>query len=287
MKLNRFFSKINIINYGYLIFGSLIYSTGFVFFIVPHKLIIGGIVGLSMIINNFIAVPIGTITLIINIPIFLLGIKTLGSRFGIKTLLSLVSVSFFIDFFIYLFGKNPVTEDILASIIFGSMLIGVGLAFVIKANATTGGTDIIASIISKKTFLQIGQIILFVDGIIILIGIAVFKRIEMLPYAVIAIFVISKITDAVINGLNRKNIILIISEKHEEIRNFILENLNRGGTYLDSKGLYYKSRKKNIIFTALSKRETNKLRKKALEIDKEAFITVLDAYEVIGRGFTL
>jgi len=166
------------------------------------------------------------------------------------------------------------------------MLIGVGLAFVIKANATTGGTDIIAKIISQKTFLQIGQIILFVDGIIILLGIAVFKRIEMLPYAVIAIFVISRITDAVINGLNRKNMIFIISENHKKIRNYILQNLNRGGTYLSSKGLYYKDEDKNIIFTALRKRETNKLRKKVLEIDEDAFITVIDAYEVIGKGFT-
>jgi uncharacterized membrane-anchored protein YitT (DUF2179 family) len=278
------FSALWFRNYALVILGSLLVALGYNFFIMPHKIVPGGIFGFSIVLNQIINYPVGTIALCINIPLLIWGIRVLGGSFGVKTILAMLLGSFFIDGFTYLFGNPILTKDLLVSSMFGGGIIGLGIALVITGGATTGGTDIIAQIFSKWTKMPIGRLFLLIDGIIVLTSLIVFKDIDIAPYCIIAIFCISKTVDAVLMGMDSKKAALIISEKHQEIRDQIL-NMDRGGTYLKGEGLFYKDHEKKIIFTALNSKELGQLESFVKGIDPEAFIATLNTNHVYGNGF--
>lgn len=279
------FSPLWFKNYMFIIFGSIILAMGFSLFIIPHHLVPGGVFGLSIVINHLIGLPIGMISLVINIPLVIIGIKMLGSKAGIKTIVSMVIMSVCIDTITHLLGDHIVTDDLLVSAIFGGSFIGIGIAMVIRAEATTGGTDLIAQIISAITKRPIGQLFLFIDGIIVISGILVFKEINLAPYAVIAIFANSKTVDALLNGKDMRKAVFIISEKHEMIREYILTNLDRGGTYLDAHGLYFPEHESKLIFSVLNRKEMARLQNRMKALDPDAFLTVFNAQEIFGSGF--
>lgn len=257
---------------------------GYVLFIIPHKIVPGGIFGFSIIINHLTSWPIGGLALALNIPLLLWGIKTLGSQFGFKTVIAMVLGSLFIDGLTWLFQGFTPTQDILVSTIFGGALIGTGIALVIKAGATTGGTDIIARIFSYKLRVPIGKMFILIDGIIVLTGVIIFHDFNLALYCIIAIFCISKSVDLVLNGLEDKKAAIIISEKHEQIREQIL-GMDCGGTYLHGEGLYFPQNSKKIIFTALDRKELAQLERAIKTIDPEAFITTMSTTNVYGHGF--
>lgn len=279
----KLFSNLWFRNYSLVIIGSLLVALGYNFFIMPHKLVPGGVFGLSIIINQMISIPVGTIALCINIPLLLWGIKILGGKFGVKTILAMVLCSAFIDGLTFLFGNPTLTKDLLVSSMFGGAIIGLGIGLVVSGGATTGGSDIIARIFSKWFKLSLGQMFISIDGLIVLTSILVFKDIELAPYCIIAILSISKTVDAVLMGMDSKKAALIISEHHEEIRDRILE-MDRGGTYIKGEGLFYKNQKK-IIFTALNRKELGTLETFVKSIDPEAFVATLNTNDVYGNGF--
>ena len=277
------FSALWFRNYSLIIFGSLLVALGYNFFIMPHKLVPGGIFGFSIILNQLIEFPVGTIALCLNIPLLAWGIKVLGGKFGIKTVLAMVLGSIFIDGLTYLFGNPVITKDLLVSSMFGGVIIGLGIGLVVYSGATTGGTDIIARIMSKWLKVSLGQMFIIIDGLIVLSSIVIFQDIELAPYCIIAILSISKTVDAVLMGIDAKKAALIISDKHEEIRDKILK-MDRGGTYIKGEGLFYKNQKK-IIFTALNRKELGLLESFVKEIDSDAFIATLNTNDVYGNGF--
>ncbi|WP_372751263.1 YitT family protein [Labilibaculum sp.] len=279
----KLFSALWLRNYSLIIIGSLLVALGYNFFIMPHQLVPDGVFGFSIILNQLIHFPVGTIALCINIPLLAWGIKVLGGKFGIKTILSMVLGSVFIDGLTYFFGNPIITHDLLVSSMFGGATIGLGIGLVVYGGATTGGTDIIARILSKWLKVSLGQMFILVDGLVVLTSVLVFQDIELAPYCIIAILSISKTIDAVLIGIDAKRAALIISEKHEEIRDRILE-MDRGGTYLKGEGLFYKTQKK-IIFTALNRKELGLLEGFVKEIDAEAFIATLNTNDVYGNGF--
>lgn len=279
------FSKLWFFNYFLVILGTFIMAAGFVYFVVPFHIVPGGVFGMSIIVNHLTGFPIGIIALVVNIPLFIWGIKVLGSQFGIKSFLAITLASVFIDGLTYLSGGKGLTEDILVSSIFGGVLAGVGIALVIRGNATTGGTDIIAQIISKYTKIPVGQLFLIVDGIIVFTSVLIFRKIDLAPYAIIAIFSISKTVDAILTGLDNRKAVFIVSKEHEKIRNVILEDMDRGGTYLVSRGLYFREEDRNVIFSALSRKELARLHSYIKQIDPEAFLMAIDTHEIIGSGF--
>lgn len=268
-----------------MILGSFILAFGVVFFIVPFHIVPGGVYGISILINHLSGFPIGIMAMLINIPLFIWGINVLGSRFGIKTFLSIVLTAVFIDVLSHFSSGKAFTEDILVSSVFGGVFIGAGIALVIRGDATTGGTDIIAQITSKYTKIPVGQLFLVVDGLIVLGSVLVFRKIDLAPYAIIAIFSISKTIDAILNGLDHRKAVFIVSSEHEQIRSMILDDMDRGGTYLMSRGLFYKHEDRNIIFSALSRKEVARLQVFIKRIDPDAFLVVLDTREIIGSGF--
>lgn len=279
----KLFSSLWFRNYSLIVFGSLLVALGYNFLIMPHKLVPGGAFGFSIILNQLIEIPVGTIALCINIPLLAWGIRVLGGKFGIKTILAMVLGSAFIDGLTYLFGNPVITEDLLVSSMFGGAIIGLGIGLVVTAGATTGGTDIIARIFSKWFRVSLGQMFIVIDGLIVLTSILVFQDIDLAPYCIIAILCISKTVDAVLMGMDAKKAALIISDKHNEIRDRILD-MDRGGTYLKGEGLFHKDQKK-IIFTALNRKELGLLESFVKGIDPEAFIATLNTNDVYGNGF--
>jgi uncharacterized membrane-anchored protein YitT (DUF2179 family) len=290
----KIFSKKWFISYSLIIIGSVILAAGFVFFISPYKIVPGGVYGIAIVIHYMTeglfswapsGLPIGLTGLILNIPLTFIGIKILGPRFGVKTVVGFVLTSVFMDLITYFFGEAPLVEgDALLSSIFGGVLVGLGLGLIFKSKATSGGSDIVAMIIAKYTKLPLGQLMIYVDSAIVLIGLVVFADWKIPLYSWIVIYVTGKTIDIVLQGMSVDKTLFIISDKFEEIRNRIINDLHRGGTYIPGKGMYNGS-DKTIIFTVVNRREMALLQEYIHEIDPTAFLTVLEANEILGEGF--
>ncbi len=290
----KIFSKKWFISYSLIIIGSFILAAGFVFFISPYKIVPGGVYGIAIVIHYMTqgllswapsGFPIGLMGLILNIPLTIIGIKILGPRFGVKTVVGFVLTAVFMDLITYLYGEAPlVVGDALLSSIFGGVLVGLGLGLIFKSKATSGGSDIVAMIIAKYTRLPLGQLMIYVDSAIVLIGLLVFADWKIPLYSWIVIYVTGKTIDIVLQGMSVDKTLFIISDKFSEIRDRIINDLHRGGTYIPGKGMYNGS-DKTIIFTVVNRREMALLEEYIHEIDPTAFLTVLEANEILGEGF--
>jgi uncharacterized membrane-anchored protein YitT (DUF2179 family) len=282
-------------DYSLILIGSFILAVGFVFFISPHRIVPGGVYGIAIVVHYMTAgmfrfwpdgIPIGLFGLILNIPLTIAGIKILGPRFGVKTVVGFVLSSVFMDMITYMRvdGDAPLVQDVLLSCVFGGVLVGFGLGLIFKARATSGGSDIIAMIIAKYTHLQLGQLMIYVDSAIVLCGLVAFKDWQIPLYSWVVIYITGKAIDITLEGSDYNKALLIISEKHEEIKHKILIDLERGGTYLNGTGMYT-GEQKQIIYTVVSRREVAILEEFISKIDPDAFITVMDAREILGEGF--
>jgi uncharacterized membrane-anchored protein YitT (DUF2179 family) len=164
------------------------------------------------------------------------------------------------------------------------VLLGVGLGLVFKSKATSGGSDIVAMIISKKTRLPVGQLLIYVDSVIVLLGLAAFQDWKIPLYSWIVIFITGKVIDVIMQGISYDKTLFIVSDQHELIRDKIINDLKRGGTYIRGEGMY-NGAEKQMIFTVVSRREVAMLQDHIHKIDPKAFMTVMDATEIIGEGF--
>lgn len=276
--------------------GSFILAAGFVFFINPYNIVPGGVYGIGIVVHHLTAglfsfwptgIPIGLFGLVLNIPLTIIGIKILGPRFGIKTIIGFVLTSVFMDLLTYLVGEGDylgLANEVLLACVFGGVLIGFGLGLIFNAKATSGGSDIVAMIISKYTRLPLGQLMIYVDSIIVLFGLVVFKDWRIPLYSWIVIFITGKVIDITMQGVSYDKMLLIISGEYALIRDKIINDLHRGGTYIPGKGMYNNS-DKTLIFTVLNRRELAIIQEYIHQIDPEAFVTVVDANEILGEGF--
>ena len=279
------FSRKWFLSYSLIIIGSFILATGFVFFITPYKIIPGGVYGISIVMHYLLGTPVGLVALCFDIPLTLIGMKVLGPRFGFKTVLGFSLTAVFTDTLTFFWGFKPLVEgDALLSSLFGGLLVGLGLGLMFKSKATSGGSDIVAAMIAKYTKLPMGQLMIYVDSAVVLLGLVVFRDWKIPLYSWIVIFITGKVIDVVLDGMSYEKSLFIISDKHEEIRDKIINNLNRGGTLLDGKGMYNMAEKK-IIFTVVSRRELSMLEEYIHQVDPKAFLTVLNASEILGEGF--
>ncbi len=281
----KFLSRKWLINYSLIIIGAFIMASGFVFFITPYKIVPGGVYGISIVLHHLLGTPVGLIALCFDIPLTILGIKILGPRFGVKTVLGFFATAFFVDGLTWIYGETPLVEnDALLSSIFGGVLIGFGLGLIFKAKATSGGSDIVAMIISKYTRLPLGQLMIAVDSTIVLVGLFAFNDWKIPLYSLIVIYVTGRVIDVVLQGVNYDKTLFIVSEKYEEIRHKIIVDLNRGGTYIHGQGMYNNA-EKTLIFTVVNRREMMILQDFIHKIDPKAFITAINASEILGNGF--
>jgi len=291
----KIFSKQWILDYTYILIGSFILAAGFVYFISPHKIVPGGVYGIAIVVHHLTkgmfsfwpdGFPIGLFGLILNIPLTIAGIKILGPRFGVKTIVGFVLASVFIDGITYLRadGGAALVNDVLLSCVFGGALIGFGLGLIFKSRATSGGSDIIAMITAKYTRLPLGRLMIYVDSVIVLFGLVAFGDWHIPLYSWVVIYITGRAIDMTLEGANYNKALLIISKKHDEIKRKILIDLERGGTYLQGEGMFT-GESKQLIFTVVSRREVAILEEYISRIDPSAFITVMDAREILGEGF--
>jgi uncharacterized membrane-anchored protein YitT (DUF2179 family) len=282
-------------DYLFIILGAFILAVGYVYFISPHKIVPGGVYGIAIVVHHLTrgvfsfwpdGIPIGLFGLVVNIPLTYAGIKILGPKFGVKTIVGLILASAFMDGITYLRedGNLPLVDDVLLSCVFGGVLIGFGLGLIFKSRATSGGSDIIAMIIAKYTGGQVGQLLIYVDSVIVLISLLAFGDWKIPLYSWIVIYITGKAIDITLEGSNYNKALLIISKEHELIKHKILYELERGGTYLIGKGMFTND-EKQVIYTVVSRREVAILEQFIHSIDPEAFITVMDTREILGEGF--
>ena len=291
---DKLFSRKWFTTYIMIIIGSFILAAGFVFFITPYKIVPGGVFGIAIVIHYLTkdvfavfpnGLPMGAVGLVLNIPLTIIGIRVLGPRFGVRTILGFILTSVFIDLITWFRGEQPLApDDALLSSIFGGVLIGIGLGLIFKSKATSGGSDIIAMILARYTRLPLGQLMIYVDSVIVLIGLAAFGDWRIPLYSWIVIFITGKVIDVVIEGISYDKTLFIISEKHQEIRAKIIHDLNRGGTLVPAQGMYNYA-DKTIIFTVVNRRELAILEDFIHKTDPQAFLTVINANEILGQGF--
>ncbi|MEI6765439.1 MAG: YitT family protein [Bacteroidota bacterium] len=292
--LDKKFSRKWFLNYSMIVIGSFIMAVGFVYFISPNKIVPGGVFGISIVIHYVTkglfdfapeGLPVGVTSLILNIPLTIIGVKILGPKFGTKTVIGFVLSSVFIDLLTYFQGDKALVEnDVLLSSIFGGVLVGLGLGLIFRAKATSGGSDIIAMIFGKYTKLPIGQLLIYVDSVIVLLGLIAFRDWKIPLYSWVVIFICGKVIDAVIQGVNYDKALFIISDKSDEIRDAVINDLGRGGTMIKGTGMY-KGTEKNIIFTVVNRKEVTELQDYVRKVDPNAFLTVIEANEILGEGF--
>ena len=262
--------------------GSLLMAIGIQFFYDPIGLVTGGVSGIAIIVKELTGViPLGVTTIVLNIPLFIFGWRLYGFKAIGKTIYCTVMLSIFLT---VIPPFVLVSEDYFLSAVFGGIVSGVGIGCVFYANATTGGTDLLASLIRRRLpHYSVAQIMQLIDGLIVLIGAFVFG-IEAALYAVIAVYLVSKVSDSLLEGMKFAKVVHIISDRHEEIARMILERFNRGVTGLAGKGLYSGS-ERTVLFCVVGKKEIIGIKEQIAEIDPKAFVIVSDAREVLGEGF--
>ena len=273
-----------ILKYITIIVGAAIYAVGFQFFMFPNAIVSGGIVGISMIINHFTNLPVGVMTIIMNIPLFAVAWRYFGLDFLVGSLAGMVLSSVFVDLFA-LKGIVSTTDPMLASII-GGVVKGFGLGVIYFVGATTGGIDIVAKFLRRQNpHINFGTIILIIDVVIIAAYAVILNKYESAMYSVIAMFVVSKVIDLVLYGIDNSSICYIISENSEElIQEIISGHMRRGVTVLEGEGAY-SHKKKHVIMCVIKRTQIAELRKLVRTVDEHAFFIVSDAKNVFGNGF--
>ena len=263
--------------------GILLVAISVVYFFEPNNIAAGGITGLAIVINNYIPfISIGPLVLIMDVCLFIVAFLVIGGKFGAKTIYSslLLSSSMWI---MQKLLPYTVTNDLIISTIFGTLISACGMALVFNANASTGGTDIIAKILNRFFHFDIGKSLLMVDFFVTLLGALTFG-IDIGLYGLLSVIINGVVIDKIIAGFNVRNEITIISKSNKEISKFILNDLERGCTFIKGMG-GFTGEDTAILYTILERNEFIKLKQHISNIDKNAFITVGEVHEVMGEGF--
>lgn len=271
-------------NLLFTIAGTMITGFSIGAFLTPNKIVGGGVSGISTILFHTFGFKPGISFFILNILFLIVGLRVLGKKFILNTLLGITLLSLFTEIFSYF----PIyTENLILSTIFGGALYGIGIGMSFAAGASTGGTDIIGRIIQTKfSFVPIGKMLLFVDGIIIVISFMAFKNIELTLYGILTLLISSYSIDFIISKLNVSRIAFVITDKGEEISKTLVSTSPRGVTLINVKGVYTNTDKK-MLFCALKESETEEFQKKILSMDETAFIVFSEAQRIKGNGFYL
>lgn len=264
------------------IIATLIMAIGTSLFLLPNQLSSGGFAGIGTILYYFLKIPMGITMLILNIPFFLISKLRLGKEFFVKSLIGTISFSIFVDI---LDKIPPLTNDRFLACIYGGIIIGIGTAIILKNNSSTGGSDLISYLIkSYNPKLRVGTILVIIDTIIVILNMIFFKEIEIGLYSTITIYIMGKIIDIIFEGIYWTKLLIIISDKNEEIAKKIGEEIKRGTTGIYGKGMY-KENNKLILMCAATRIDIIKIKEIIKKIDEKAFVIIVNSREVVGKGF--
>lgn len=274
-----------IINIIYLITGSLLIAISLNVFLIPNKISTGGASGVGVILYYIAKIPVSLTVLLINIPLFIIALKELGLKFCIKALIGTALLIVFLELTVNITKYIDVSNDMFIGSVFGGLITGIGLSFVFKAEGSTGGSDLLAQLIYKKRVTSsIGQVILIIDGIIIISNAIVFNNIITSLYSVVALYISKQTTDIIFEGVNYTKAVNIISKKGEKIAKSILEQTERGVTISECVGIYTNEKYAHVI-SVVTVPQISKVKRIVRDIDKEAFIYISNTKEVLGLGF--
>lgn len=271
-------------SYFMITLASAIYAVGFNWFYVPNDIAFGGITGVGQIINAILPwAPIGTVVIILNIPLFILGWRLLGGHLLLSSLYAMAVSSVFIDIVNSIWTFEPM--DSMLACVFGGVLMGASLGMVFQQGATTGGTDLIARLLKLKiTWLPMGKLLIATDMVVIVASAIAFGSVYSALYGVVALYIAGIVMDRMLYGLDSAKVAYIISDRFKEIADALVNDLDRGVTILQGQGAYSGAEKK-VLMCAFKQRQIVSIKKMVKELDPSAFIIVCDAHEVLGDGF--
>ena len=297
---------------GQIVLGCFLVAVAFVVFINPYDLVPGGIYGLALVLHNlFPSIQVGTFGYMFDVPLICTALILFGGTFGGRTIFASFitpGIMNLLDYLVYpdkaaiealnpeqlLGGHVNLSNDLMLAAIIGGVFSGIGVGIVIRNNAATGGTDITGMLLHKFAKMKFANGVLLSDAIIVLAGLVVIgfgvgtgqpKGVMLSLYSAVCIFVNAKVLGYTIDGASRDKLLYIICENHsEEMRHYILHDLNRGGTYLKAKGMYT-DHDKEMIFLVVNRKEVRTVQQKIKDFDPTAFVVVTDAYDTFGKGF--
>ena len=262
--------------------GVILTALGLDMFLIPNKIAAGGVSGIATILHFLFHLPVGMVMLVLNVPLFLMGIYRMGLAFGFRSLYGTIALSVIIDL---LAPVVPVpTHDIMLAGLYGGVLTGLGVGLVFRYKGTTGGTDLLAAIIRTYTGANIGQLLFMVDAGVVLAAGIVFNSAELALYALITIFLTSWLIDLVLEGISYARAFIIISDRSEEIGSSIMEKMDRGVTALYGKGLYTDI-DRPVLLSVVNRSEVSQLKEIVYKADPGAFVILTNVHEVLGEGF--
>ena len=249
-------------------------------FLVPNHIAPGGLTGLATVLNYLFHWPVGTTSLVMNVPLFIIGYRAMGRVFVIRSLVATVLFSVLID----VIPLPPMTQQPLLGAVFGGVLLGAGLGLILRGGATTGGTDMVARMIHNRfQHISVGAFLFLIDCCVVLMA-GFFIEAEYALYAFVALYAASKLIDVVMVGLTREKACYIISTQHERVKQEIMQKLDRGVTVLHAEG-GYSGQERPVLLCVLSAQELGRLKAIVREADEDAFLFISDAHEVLGEGF--
>ena len=279
MKLLR---NAEIKNALYIISGLFFANLAFIVFLIPNNIAAGGFTGIGQLVNSATGFPVGMVSLMLNVPLFLISMKNLGLRFGLRSLVTTIAFSLLLD----IIQVDALFQDSLLAAVYGGLFSGLGFGLILRGNATTGGTDMLAALINRLCpRIRVSWGIFIVDGLVIIASAFVFDMISAM-YALICVFLCNLVVDFVLEGPNASHSFFIISDKSDEIAQRILTELDRGVTGIDATGMYSGQHKK-MLLCVVSRLETTRLRRIVFSVDPRAFLISNKSNETFGEGFKM
>jgi len=272
------------LHYTFTIFaGSLLIALGVVLFFLGNQITTGGSPGMALLLHHMTGYSVGSMFFVLNIVLLLAGLKYLGKGFAIRTAVSIALISFLIDTFVRVIHLKSLTDDIFLATTFGGVLIGLGVGLILRGDASAGGSTIIAKIVSSHSEIKPSQVILAIDFFIIVLSIYVFLDAERAMWSIFSIYITAKAIDRVLSGRPSKKIVHLVTQQSDLLRQKIIENIGRYGTIVHGTGLSV-GQSKSLIFIVVELNKLRVLRELIRENDPDAFMVVMDASELLGRG---
>lgn len=269
-----------VMHYALILVGCLIGAVAYPLFLVPNGIAPGGVTGISMVLHHAFGWPVGMTSLLINIPLFLIGYRSMGRTFVLRSLVATVLFSALID----LLQLEPLTREPLLASVFGGVLVGFGLGLILRAGATTGGTDLLARVVHRRfPLISVGAFLFALDGVVITLA-GFTLSMEHAMYAMISAFIITKVLDSVLTGLRMDKACYIITRQGEGITRRLLDEVGRGVTTLNATGSY-SGHQMQLLLCEVSRMEMLAVKSIVNQQDPKAFMFITDTHETLGEGF--
>ena len=268
-----------------ILLGAAIYAFGLTYFVVPHHLFEGGATGITLITFYLFKIPVSLMNLLINIPLFILAWKIFGAKSLYSSLLGTLALSAWLAFFERVPLHIDLQGDLLITALIAGILLGIGLGIIFNAGGTTGGTDILARILNKYTHISMGKLLFILDFCILMLILLIFKDLRLVSYTLLFDFIVSRVIDLIGEGGYAGKGFMIITKRPDHLAKAINDNLGRGVTFISGQG-YYSQKDLKIIYCIVGRNEIVKMKEMIHRIDPQAFITITEAHEILGEGFT-